>query len=132
MIFDDYLESIKQMKNMGGLGNIMNMLPGLGGMGSKMKRIGRRADSGSREEDGKDGSNHSFHDTGGKSQSGYSFLHPESTELPKVQGVDISEVNRMIKQFNEMKKLMKQFGKPGKKKNSIPVLNMIYRGSRVI
>jgi signal recognition particle subunit SRP54 len=30
--------------------------------------------------------------------------------------VDISEVNRMIKQFNEMKKLMKQFGKPGKKK----------------
>ena len=61
--FDDYLESIKQMKNMGGLGNIMNMLPGLGG----------RADGRSREEDGKNGSNHSFHDTGGKSQSGYPF-----------------------------------------------------------
>ncbi len=55
------------------------------------------------------------------------FLHPESTELPKVQGVDISEVNRMIKQFNEMKKLMKQFGKPGKKRKvRIAVLKMIY------
>ena len=36
--------------------------------------------------------------------------------IAKGAGVDISEVNRMIKQFNEMKKLMKQFGKPGKKK----------------
>ena len=33
MIFEDYLESMKQMRKMGGLGSIMNMLPGLGGMG---------------------------------------------------------------------------------------------------
>ena len=44
--------------------------------------------------------------------------------IAKGAGVDISEVNRMIKQFNEMKKLMKQFGKPGKKKKfGFPFLN---------
>ena len=30
-------------------------------------------------------------------------------------GVDISEVNRMVKQFGEMKKLMKMVGKSGRK-----------------
>ncbi len=30
-------------------------------------------------------------------------------------GVDISEVNRMVKQFAEMKKMMKMLGKSGKK-----------------
>ena len=35
--------------------------------------------------------------------------------IAKGAGVDISEVNRMVKQFKEMKKLMKQFGKPGKR-----------------
>ena len=35
--------------------------------------------------------------------------------IAKGAGVDISEVNRMIKQFNEAKKMMKTFAKPGKK-----------------
>ena len=30
-------------------------------------------------------------------------------------GVDISEVNRMVKQFGEMRKMMKSFGRGGKK-----------------
>ena len=30
-------------------------------------------------------------------------------------GVDISEVNRMVKQFGEMKKMMKMMGKGGRK-----------------
>ncbi len=48
------------MKKMGGLGNIMNMLPGLGGMGGKMKGLDAIEDGRSREEDGKNGSNHSI------------------------------------------------------------------------
>ena len=35
--------------------------------------------------------------------------------IAKGAGVDISEVNRMVKQFNEMKKVMKMFTKGGKK-----------------
>ena len=35
--------------------------------------------------------------------------------IAKGAGVDISEVNRMVKQFGEMRKLMKMVGKSGKK-----------------
>ena len=35
--------------------------------------------------------------------------------IAKGAGVDISEVNRMVKQFGEMKKMMKMMGKGGRK-----------------
>ncbi len=38
--------------------------------------------------------------------------------LAKGAGVDISEVNRMVKQFNEMKKMMKMMGKAEEEENS--------------
>ena len=36
--------------------------------------------------------------------------------IAKGAGVDIADVNRMVKSFNEMRKMMKQFGKMGKGK----------------
>ena len=113
--FDDYLESIKQMKNMGGLGNIMNMLPGLGGMGSKMKGLD---DEQTAEAERKMGRMEAIiHSMTPAERANPDILSPSRKHrIAKGAGVDISEVNRMIKQFNEMKKLMKQFGKPGKKK----------------
>ena len=113
--FDDYLESIKQMKNMGGLGNIMNMLPGLGGMGSKMKGLD---DEQTAEAERKMGRMEAIiHSMTPTERANPDILSPSRKHrIAKGAGVDISEVNRMIKQFNEMKKLMKQFGKPGKKK----------------
>ena len=113
--FDDYLESIKQMKNMGGLGNIMNMLPGLGGMGSKMKGLD---DEQTAEAERKMGRMEAIiHSMTPAERTNPDILSPSRKHrIAKGAGVDISEVNRMIKQFNEMKKLMKQFGKPGKKK----------------
>ena len=113
--FDDYLESIKQMKNMGGLGNIMNMLPGLGGMGGKMKGLD---DEQTAEAERKMGRMEAIiHSMTPAERANPDILSPSRKHrIAKGAGVDISEVNRMIKQFNEMKKLMKQFGKPGKKK----------------
>ncbi len=40
--------------------------------------------------------------------------------IAKGAGVDISEVNRLVKQFEQSKKMMKQFGMPGKKKIGFP------------
>ena len=113
--FDDYLESIKQMKKLGGLGNIMNMLPGLGGMGSKMKGLD---DEQTAEAERKMGRMEAIiHSMTPAERANPDILSPSRKHrIAKGAGVDISEVNRMIKQFNEMKKLMKQFGKPGKKK----------------
>ena len=113
--FDDYLESIKQMKNMGGLGNIMNMLPGLGGMGGKMKGLD---DEQTAEAERKMGRMEAIiHSMTPAESANPDILSPSRKHrIAKGAGGDISEVNRMIKQFNEMKKLMKQFGKPGKKK----------------
>ena len=112
--FDDYLESIKQMKNMGGLGNIMNMLPGLGGMGGKMKGLD---DEQTAEAERKMGRMEAIiHSMTPAERANPDILSPSRKHrIAKGAGVDISEVNRMIKQFNEAKKMMKTFAKPGKK-----------------
>jgi signal recognition particle subunit SRP54 len=45
------------------------------------------------------------------------LLNPKRKHrIAKGAGVDISEVNRFIKQFEQSQKLMKQFGGGGKKK----------------
>ena len=116
--FDDYLESIKQMKKLGGLGNIMNMLPGLGGMGmGKMKGLGdEQMDE---AEKGMARMEAMIHSMTPAERRDPDLLNPSRKHrIAKGAGVDISEVNRMIKQFNEAKKMMKTFAKPGKKASS--------------
>ncbi len=49
-----------------------------------------------------------FHDTGGKSQIRILLNPSRKHRIAKGAGVDISEVNRMVKQFDEMRKMMKQ------------------------
>ena len=113
--FDDYLESIKQMKKLGGLGNIMNMLPGLGGMRmGKMKGLGdEQMDE---AEKGMARMEAMIHSMTPAERRDSDLLNPSRKHrIAKGAGVDISEVNRMIKQFNEAKKMMKTFAKPGKK-----------------
>ena len=90
-------------------------LPGLGGMGSKMKGLD---DEQTAEAERKMGRMEAIiHSMTPAERANPDILSPSRKHrIAKGAGVDISEVNRMIKQFNEMKKLMKQFGKPGKKK----------------
>ena len=100
--FDDYLESIKQMKNYGWSWKYHEHAAGSGGMGSKMKGLDDEQTAEAERKMGKDGSDHSFHDTGGRANP--DILSPSRKHrIAKGAGVDISEVNRMIKQFNEMK-----------------------------
>ena len=117
--FDDYLESIKQMKNMGGLGNIMNMLPGLGGMGSKMKGLD---DEQTAEAERKMGRMEAIiHSMTPAERANPDILSPSRKHrIAKGAGVDIADVNRMVKQFNESRKMMKKLpgmmgGKGGKR-----------------
>lgn len=111
--FEDYLESISQMKNMGGLGSIMSMMPGLGGMG-KMKGLdeGQTAEA----EKGIARMEAMIYSMTPEERQNPDILNPSRKHrIAKGAGVDISEVNRMVKQFGEMKKLMKMVGKGGRK-----------------
>ena len=113
--FDDYLESIKQMKNMGGFGSIMNMLPGLGGGMGKMK--GLTDDQTEQAERNMARMEAMIHSMTPAERKDPDLLNPSRKHrIARGSGVDISEVNRMIKQFNEAKKMMKMMGKAGKKR----------------
>lgn len=113
--FEDYLESMKQMKNMGGLGSIMSMLPGLGSMGmGKMKGLDEEQTS--QAEKNMARMEAMIYSMTPEERRNPDLLNPSRKHrIAKGAGVDISEVNRMVKQFNEMRKLMKSFGKGGKK-----------------
>lgn len=114
--FDDYLESIKQMRNMGGLGSVMSMLPGLGGMGGMGKMKGLDEEQTSQAEKNMARMEAMIYSMTPQERRNPDLLNPSRKHrIARGSGVDISEVNRMVKQFNEMKKLMKTFGKGGKK-----------------
>ena len=106
--FDDFLESMKQMRNMGGLGSIMSMMPGLGAMG------GRKVKSPDDEQTAQAEKNLArmeamIYSMTPAERSNPDLLNPSRKHrIAKGAGVDISEVNRMVKQFGEMKKMMKQ------------------------
>ena len=111
--FEDYLESISQMKNMGGLGSIMSMMPGLGGMG-KMK--GLDDEQTAQAEKSMARMEAMIHSMTPQERRDPDLLNPSRKHrIARGAGVDISEVNRMVKQFGEMKKLMKMMGKGGRK-----------------
>ena len=100
--FEDYLESMKQMKKMGGLANIMSMMPGLGG--AKMKDID------SEDSEKKMAQIESIiYSMTIKERRNPDILNPSrKRRIAKGAGVDISEVNRLVKQFEQSKKMMKQ------------------------
>lgn len=111
--FDDFLTSMEQMKKMGGLSSILNMLPGMGG---KLKDIEGMVDE--REIERKKAIILSMTP---KERANPDILNPSrKNRIAKGAGVDIAEVNRMVKQFEQTRKMMKQMpglmgGKGGKR-----------------
>ena len=102
--FDDYLESMAQMKKMGGLSSILGMLPGIGG--GQMQQL----------EDAMDEKLMARTEAIILSMTPQERSNPDILNLQRKQriakgsGVDISEVNKLVKQFEQARKMMKQFG----------------------
>ena len=116
--FEDYLMSMEQMRKMGGLSSIMSMMPGLGELGGKNKL----PDLDSPENDKKMARMEAIiYSMTPEERKNPDLLNPSRKHrIAKGAGVDISEVNRMVKQFNESRKMMKKLpgmmgGKGGKK-----------------
>lgn len=106
--YNDFLDSIEQMDKMGGMQSMLSMLPG---MGSQLKNV----------EIDEDAAKHP--------KAIILSMTPEERANPDIMsvsrkrriaagaGVDIAEVNRFVKQFEQSKKMMKQFsGMMGGKK----------------
>jgi signal recognition particle subunit SRP54 len=100
--FEDYLESMQQMKKLGGLSSVMNMMPGMGG--AKMKDID--LEEGDKQLKKIESIIYSMTV---KERQNPDILNPSrKRRIAKGAGVDISEVNRLVKQFEQTKKMMKQ------------------------
>ena len=108
--YNDFLSQMQQIKKMGGMGSILSMLPGVSNQlsgidmseGEKsMKRVESIILSMTKQE-----------------RANPSLINPSRKKrIAAGAGVDISEVNRLVKQFEQMKKMMKQMpGLAGGKK----------------
>ena len=98
--FEDYLESMKQMRNMGGISSILGML----GMGKQLGDI-----EGMIDEKQMNRMEAIVLSMTPQERQNPKLLNPSRKHrIAKGAGVDISVVNRFIKQFEQSQKMMKQ------------------------
>ncbi len=108
--FEMYLESMGQMKKMGGLSSLMGMMPGMGA--GKMPEID--TDEAEKNMARIEAIIHSMTPQERKNPN---LLNPSRrNRIAKGAGVDVAEVNRLVKQFEQTRKLMKQMPGFGGKK----------------
>jgi signal recognition particle subunit SRP54 len=103
---EDFLEQMQQLKKMGPLGSLIEMIPGLGGMAKDAQKA---VDSGELK----------------RTEAIIQSMTPDERRDPHVlnasrrkriargSGTTLPEVNRLIKQFAEMQKVMRQFSGGG-------------------
>ncbi len=104
--FNDYLESMKQMRKMGGMSSILSMLPGLG--------MSRDMIEGAVDEKQLKQTEAIILSMTPQERANPKILTPQRKHrIAKGSGCDIATVNRFIKQFTQMQKMMKQVGNMG-------------------
>ena len=116
--FDDFLSQMQQIKKMGPLKNILEMIPGIS---NQIKNIDiddkelLKIEAIIQSMTKKERFDPSIIDASRKKR------------IAKGAGTEVSQVNRLLKQFQETKKMMKQFNnlaKPGKNKFKFPFMGM--------
>ena len=101
--FNDFLEYMGQIKNMGGISSIMSMMPGLSG---QMKNVSIDDDEAEKNMRRTESIIYSMTKA---ERSNPDILNPSrKNRIARGAGVDIADVNRLVKQFEQMKKMMKQ------------------------
>lgn len=96
--FNDFLEQMQQMKKMGGLSSILSMLPGMG-LPADLEI----------DDDALKGTEAIIYSMTLEERTNPGIINPSrKRRIANGAGVDISEVNRLIKQFEQSRKMMKQ------------------------
>ncbi|HDE6537235.1 signal recognition particle protein [Staphylococcus aureus] len=117
---DDFLEQLDQVKNLGPLDDIMKMIPGM----NKMKGLDKLNMS-EKQIDHIKAIIQSM--TPAERNNPDTLNISRKKRIAKGSGRSLQEVNRLMKQFNDMKKMMKQFtgGGKGKKDKRNQMQNML-------
>lgn len=111
--FDDFLKQLQMIKKMGNMGSLMSLIPGIGKYkkeldkvdmdGKEIRRVEAIITSMTAQE---------------RSSANPKMLIKDSRKrrIAKGSGTRVQDVNRLIKQFTEMQKMMKQAKKAQKNK----------------
>jgi signal recognition particle subunit SRP54 len=106
--FNDLAKQLQQMRKMGGLGSLMNMLPGMGKIKDQLKNANIDDKAIKRQE----AIIQSM--TPGERKNVDLLGASRKRRIAAGSGMQVSDVNRLIKQYLEMQKMMKQMQKLGK------------------
>ena len=105
----DFKEQLEQMRNMGGMMSLMDKLPGMGGMAAKVKDKANDKQFVQME-----AIINSM--TPGERQRPDVIKGSRKKRIAMGSGTQIQDVNRMLKQFMQMQKMMKKMGGGNMKK----------------
>ncbi|MBR5473857.1 MAG: signal recognition particle protein [Lachnospiraceae bacterium] len=101
--FNDFLDQIRQMKKMGGIGDILSMMPGMGGKMKNMKFDEGAADKNMKMTEA------IICSMTKKERMNPNIINPaRKRRIAAGAGVQVADVNRLLKQFEQSKKMMKQ------------------------
>lgn len=101
--FEDFLNQLEQIQKIGSIDKIMDMIPGMGGMKAQMGDI----EKGKKE---LKKTKAIIQSMTVKERRNPSILNASRKKrIARGSATTVADVNRLIKQFNEMKKMMKMF-----------------------
>ncbi|MFN2189559.1 MAG: signal recognition particle protein [Candidatus Promineifilaceae bacterium] len=107
---EDFLSQMQQLKKMGPMGKLLEMIPGMGKMAGDVDLSGAEGEL-------------------KRIEAIIRSMTPQERRNPKIikasrkrriasgSGTDVQDVNALLRQFREMQRMMKQFGKGGKRRN---------------
>lgn len=106
---DDFASQIKQISKMGGMSGIMNLLPGMGKFKDKIEEAGIDDNLIKRQLA-------IIHSMTLKERKFYKILNASRRKrIAQGSGTTVQDVNRLLKQYQDMLNVMKRFKKIGKK-----------------
>lgn len=113
---NDFLKQLQNIKKLGSLGSILKLIPGMGQIGDlapaekEMKKVEAIIQSMTKQERKKP----------------EILKASRKQRIAKGSGTDVADINRLLKQFDQMKTMMKMFS--GGKMSSFPNLNGMMSG----
>ena len=107
---EDFLNQMQQLKKMGPMGQLIDMIPGMGKMAGDVDLSGAEGEL-------------------KRIEAIIRSMTPQERRNPKIikasrkrriaagSGTEVQDVNALLRQFREMQRMMKRFGKGGKRRN---------------
>lgn len=111
--FNDFLDQMRQIKKMGSLGSLINMIPGVSGKLSE-EDLGKGEVELKRTEA-------IIQSMTAKERAKPALINPaRKRRIAAGSGTRVEDVNRLLRSFEQMQKMMKQLGGKGRRRGRLP------------